>query len=193
MSFSQLSRRLILRWLLAGVLVGGTPMLAMGAEAALSGAALPEASVSKGASPSSARAEAAVPDVALPTATLPEVTVWRSPSCGCCGDWIAHMRAAGFSVRDVVQPAMHQVKTRLGVPARYASCHTATVGQYLLEGHVPASDVKRLLAEAPEGRGLLVPGMPIGSPGMEVPGRANDAYDVLLLDDTGGVSVFASH
>lgn len=137
---------------------------------------------------------AAAPTLAETGATaLPEVTTWRSPTCGCCSDWIAHMREAGFTVHDIVEPAMHDVKIKLGVPARFASCHTATVGDYLLEGHVPAEDVKRLLSEAPQARGLLVPGMPIGSPGMEIPGRANDAYDVLLLDDTGGVSVFASH
>jgi len=130
---------------------------------------------------------------AVQAETLPEVEVWRSPSCGCCGAWIAHMREEGFTVKDHVTQEMHDVKVGLGVPAAYASCHTATVGGYLLEGHVPADDVKRLLAEKPDaGRGLLVPGMPVGSPGMEMPGRS-DPYDVLLLKEDGRVSVFEHH
>lgn len=113
----------------------------------------------------------------------PEVVVWRDPNCGCCGAWVDHMRAAGFVVTVNETSDMGPVKQRLGVPAALGSCHTATVGDYVLEGHVPAGAVTRLLAERPRAAGLSVPGMPIGSPGMEVPGMADDEYDVVLFGD----------
>jgi len=110
------------------------------------------------------------------------VEVWKDPSCGCCQDWIEHMQANGFTVttHDTGNTA---VRARLGLPQRLGSCHTALVGGYLLEGHVPAADVKKLLKERPQALGLTVPGMPVGSPGMDGPeykGR-KDAYDVLLV------------
>lgn len=114
--------------------------------------------------------------------TLPGVTVHKDPSCGCCGAWVDHLRNAGFPVTVIETADMRPVKERLGVPARLASCHTAEVDGYVIEGHVPAQAVQRLLAERPAGRGLSVPGMPIGSPGMEVPGVADDEYDVVLFD-----------
>jgi len=117
------------------------------------------------------------------------ILVFRNASCGCCGAWIEHLQAAGFgvSVREVADLA--PVRRQLGLQERYASCHTATVGGYVLEGHVPAADVKRLLVSKPVALGLAVPGMPVGSPGMEV-GDQQEAYDVLLVDRGGHARVF---
>ncbi|WP_349370939.1 DUF411 domain-containing protein [Salinarimonas sp.] len=116
--------------------------------------------------------------------SLPEVVVWKDPDCGCCGAWVDHMRAAGFSLTVNETSDMGPVKQRLGVPQMLGSCHTATVDGYVLEGHVPAEAVKRLLAERPQAHGLSVPGMPIGSPGMEVPGVADEEYDVVLFGES---------
>jgi hypothetical protein len=122
---------------------------------------------------------------------LPLLTVWRDPHCGCCGAWVAHMRAAGFPVQDNIVPSPAPARRMLGIPADLLSCHAAQVGGFALEGHVPAAAVKRLLAERPVGvRGLAVPGMPIGSPGMEVPGQAPDTYDVIAFDRGQGRSTF---
>lgn len=120
---------------------------------------------------------------------LPEVAVTKEPSCGCCEKWVTHMREAGFTVK-VTEGPVNIVKARLGVPRDLASCHTAQVGGYLVEGHVPAGSVKRLLTEKPEGTCLAVPGMPVGSPGMEVEGREPDTYAVVLFGP-GGRSTFA--
>ena len=121
----------------------------------------------------------------------PLVEVWKSPTCGCCKDWIAHMQANGFRVQthDTGNTA---ARARLGIAERFGSCHTARVGGYAIEGHVPASDVHRLLKERPAAIGLAVPGMPIGSPGMDGPeyGGRKDAYDVLLLRRDGSASVY---
>ncbi|WP_294636248.1 DUF411 domain-containing protein [uncultured Aquabacterium sp.] len=125
-------------------------------------------------------------------AGLPEVEVFKNPSCGCCGAWVDHMKAAGFSVKVVEVPDTGPVRQRLGMPERFGSCHTATVGGYTLEGHVPADEVKRLLKTRPRAVGLAVPGMPIGSPGMEM-GPRLDPYKVLLVDRTGQATVFASY
>lgn len=115
---------------------------------------------------------------------LPRIKVMKDPSCGCCSAWADHLRAAGFAV-DVEDTAeMNRIKARLGVPQDLASCHTAEVGGYVIEGHVPAAQIKRLLAERPEAKGLAVPGMPVGSPGMEVNGR-NDPYEVVLFGPKG--------
>lgn len=123
---------------------------------------------------------------------LPLVVVNRSPSCSCCMNWVAHMREAGFTV-DVRNIAdMGAVKDRLGVPDTMRSCHTAEVGGYFVEGHVPADDIKRLLAERPDAEGLAVPGMPMGSPGMEHPAGHAQPYDVMLVGDDGS-SVHSSH
>jgi len=119
--------------------------------------------------------------------------VHKSPYCGCCELWIEHMREAGFAVEARNVSDVHSIKERLGVPAAKASCHTAQIGGYFIEGHVPAADVKRLLAERPEARGLTVPGMPKGSPGMEVPGGAVDPYTVELVGKDGSTTPFATH
>jgi hypothetical protein len=140
-----------------------------------------------------ASAALAAPLAAL-SQTKPLVEVWKSPSCGCCKDWVAHLEANGFAakVNDVGNTGM---RGRLGIPAALGSCHTALVGGYAIEGHVPARDIQRLLAERPPAVGLAVPGMPIGSPGMDGPeyGDRRDRYDVLLLRKDGSTVVFASH
>lgn len=138
-------------------------------------------------------------DVATPRqaahATLPgdslTVTVYKSPTCGCCNAWVDHMREAGFTVNAIDTNDVDSIKRQHGVTRDLGSCHTALVGGYVLEGHVPASDVKRLLAERPKVTGLAVPGMPMGSPGME--GMYRDKYDVVAFDAGGGRSVFASY
>lgn len=121
---------------------------------------------------------------------LPPVTVSKDPNCGCCGAWVDHLRVAGFavSVRDTGE--LPAIKRRLGVPGELASCHTAEAGGYVIEGHVPAAAVKRLLAERPAATGLSVPGMPVGSPGME--GGTSETYDVVLFGKQGR-SVFARY
>nr|WP_246434822.1 DUF411 domain-containing protein [Quisquiliibacterium transsilvanicum] len=123
-----------------------------------------------------------------------QIDVWKSPSCGCCKDWIAHMEAAGFRVA-VHESGNAAMRERLGIPLELGSCHTARVAGYALEGHVPAADVRRLLRDRPQAVGLAVPGMPIGSPGMDGPeyGGRRDPYDVLLVAKGGGTRVFASH
>ncbi|MGH8613346.1 MAG: DUF411 domain-containing protein [Gammaproteobacteria bacterium] len=120
-----------------------------------------------------------------------EVTVYKSPTCGCCTKWVKHMEASGFTVdaRDV--PDVNPYKQNLGLPLGLGSCHTAVVDGYLIEGHVPAEDIRRLLQEQIEAKGLAVPGMPMGSPGMEGPRK--DRYEVLLIDKEGQTSVYARH
>ena len=122
---------------------------------------------------------------AVDASALPKMVVSKDPSCGCCGAWVEHVRAAGFVVEVVETGDLDAVKARLGVPSNLASCHTAEVGGYVIEGHVPAVAIRRLLDEKPSARGLAVPGMPVGSPGMEVPGSAPDTYDVVLFGPLG--------
>ena len=119
--------------------------------------------------------------------------VHKTPTCGCCGDWVEHMEQAGFDVTVYEVNDLSPIKEAVGLPFGLGSCHTAEIGGYFVEGHVPAADVKRLLAERPEARGLTVPGMPLGSPGMEVPSGRQDAYDVLLVHPDGSTNVYASH
>ena len=131
--------------------------------------------------------------VAAPAPAGTAVTVYKDPNCGCCAKWVDHMGAAGFraTVKDTAD--MDAVKKRLGVPANLQSCHTAVVGDYVVEGHVPAGDVQRLLREKPAVRGIAVPGMPTGSPGMEVPGRHADRYEVVAFARGGSTRTFARH
>ncbi|HZH09843.1 MAG TPA: DUF411 domain-containing protein [Microvirga sp.] len=117
--------------------------------------------------------------------TLPRMVVTKDPNCGCCGAWVDHVRAAGFTVEVVESPEINRVKARLGVPQDLASCHTATIGSYVIEGHVPAESIKRLLAEKPAATGLAVPGMPVGSPGMDVSGMEPETFDVVLFGPSG--------
>lgn len=121
---------------------------------------------------------------------LPRVLVHRSPTCGCCKNWVGHLRGAGFAVDVIDEADIASVKTRLRVPASLASCHTAEVGGYVVEGHAPASSIKKLLDEKPKAIGLAVPGMPMGSPGMEMGGAA-EVYEVLLFDADGGQRSYA--
>jgi hypothetical protein len=116
---------------------------------------------------------------------LPKVTVTKDPSCGCCSGWVDHLKQAGFPIEIVETAEISRVKARLGVPRALASCHTAEVGGYVIEGHVPAGSIKRLLDEKPQAAGLAVPGMPVGSPGMEVEGMEPDTYEVVLFGPAG--------
>lgn len=122
------------------------------------------------------------------------VEMWKDPSCGCCQDWVDHMEANGFTFT-VHETGNTGVRARLGMPQKLGSCHTAIVGGYVLEGHVPASDVRKLLQLKPKALGLAVPGMPVGSPGMDgaVYGGRRDPYDVLLVARDGGTRVFSSY
>jgi hypothetical protein len=122
--------------------------------------------------------------------SLPKITVAKDPTCSCCAGWTEHVRAAGFSVEVVETNELNRVKVRLGVPSNLAACHTAEVDGYVIEGHVPASTIKRLLAERPAVKGLAVRGMPIGSPGMEVEGTQPETYDVIAFGP-GGQSPYA--
>jgi hypothetical protein len=130
--------------------------------------------------------------VAAATAARPEVTVYKSPTCGCCAEWVAHLRRQGFRVKTEDVTDLQPVKTRHGVPAALQSCHTALVDGYVVEGHVPADLVDRLLRERPKVAGIAVPGMPVGSPGMEVPGRPAERYQVVTFDRGGQTGVFAT-
>ena len=127
-------------------------------------------------------------------ASLGQMEVFKSPTCGCCSAWVEHMTRAGFDAvaRDVDQETLWTMKERAGVTPELSSCHTAFIDGYFIEGHVPASDVQRLLSERPDALGLTVPGMPIGSPGMEM-GNQRDAYDTLLVLRDGSTEVFERH
>ncbi len=115
----------------------------------------------------------------------PKITVTKDPNCGCCNGWVEHLRSAGFAAETVDSSALNRVKAKLGVPRDLASCHTAEVDGYVIEGHVPASAIRRLLAERPHAKGLAVPDMPIGSPGMEVDGSPPEEYTVFLFGEFG--------
>ena len=121
---------------------------------------------------------------------LPAVSVWKDRDCACCGGWVAHMRAAGFSTVVNETDDMAAIKQRFGIPGALQSCHTAIVDRYVLEGHVPAEDVRRLLVERPEAAGLSVPGMPASAPGMDIPGQP---YHVVLFGPAIGHRTFAQH
>jgi hypothetical protein len=122
---------------------------------------------------------------------LPQVTVYKTPTCGCCKLWVDHLEDAGFKVRALDLPDLTSTKQRLGVPRQLTSCHTAVVDGYVVEGHVPADVVKQMLGERPDVTGIAVPGMPIGSPGMEVEGRPAEPYEVIAFDQAGGQQVYA--
>jgi hypothetical protein len=130
---------------------------------------------------------------AAPTAAA-LVEVWKDPGCGCCKDWVRHLEANGLRTRlhDTGNTAM---RARLGIDQRYGSCHTALVDGYAIEGHVPAREIERLLRERPKAVGLAVPGMPVGSPGMDGPeyGGRRDPYDVLLLRQDGSAATYQSY
>lgn len=122
------------------------------------------------------------------------VTVYKDPTCGCCAKWVEHLQQQGFVATVTEVANVDDVKTKNHVPQQARSCHTALVRGYVIEGHVPAADIQRLLKERPAGVvGLAVPGMPIGSPGMEVPGMKAQPFNVVAFDKDGGTTVFAAH
>jgi len=135
----------------------------------------------------------AIPAVGWAIAS-PQVEVWKDPSCGCCKDWVSHLEKAGFTVK-VNANGNDVVRERLGMPRQMGSCHTALVGGYAIEGHVPAKEIKRLLKEKPVAIGLSVPGMPVGSPGMDgsVYNGRKDPYDVLLVLKDGNSQIYQSY
>jgi len=125
-------------------------------------------------------------------AAQPKITVIKDPNCGCCTAWATHLRETGFDVTLIDNPQINRVKAKLGVPSALASCHTAETDGYVIEGHVPADAIHRLLRDRPKVRGLAVPGMPIGSPGMEVEGTPPETYSVIAFGP-GGQFVFARY
>lgn len=141
-----------------------------------------------------ASAGIALPLATWATAAKPQIEVWKDAGCGCCKDWIAHLEANGFAVK-AHDGGNTDARKRWGMPSQFGSCHTARIADYTLEGHVPAADVKRLLRDKPKAIGLSVPGMPIGSPGMDGPqyGSRHDAYDVLLVNLDGSSRVFQNY
>lgn len=124
----------------------------------------------------------------------PKVTVYKTPTCGCCTAWVEYIENAGFRVEahDVQQAELNALKQEQGMEWNLASCHTAFVDGYVVEGHVPATEIRRLLDERPDVAGITVPGMPVGSPGMEI-GDRQDPYDVLTFDGEGNTAIFASY
>jgi hypothetical protein len=127
----------------------------------------------------------------------PMIEVWKTPTCGCCKDWIKHLEANGFAVKfhDVSNAVKNDYRRRVGLADKFGSCHTALVGGYVIEGHVPAREIQRLLKDKPRALGLAVPGMPVGSPGMDGPeyDGLKDPYDVLLVQRNGDAAVFQSY
>ena len=139
----------------------------------------------------------ATPEAAPAPAAMPSagrvVRVSRDPGCSCCEKWVEHLQQAGYTVQLRDEPDMVALKRQLGIPANKASCHTAVIDGYVFEGHVPAEDIERFLSEKPKARGLLVPGMPMGSPGMEMPGMQPAAYTVERLEADGSTTPYAQH
>jgi hypothetical protein len=126
--------------------------------------------------------------------SVKKIDVWKDPSCGCCKDWVAHLERNGFKAT-IIETGNSAKRAQLGLAERFGSCHTAVIDGYVIEGHVPATDIQRLLKEKPEALGLAVPGMPIGSPGMDGVAYAGrkDPFDVLLVKKDGSSQVFKSY
>ena len=124
-------------------------------------------------------------------ATAEEIMVYKSPTCGCCKKWVKHLESKGFEVKTKNMRDVKPIKNKFGVQAKFQSCHTAKIGKYFIEGHVPAKDIKRLLKEKPDIKGLSVPGMPMGSPGME--GHRKDKYNVVAIDKNNKPSIYSSY
>ncbi len=192
----------LLKHLTAGAFLAGSSALLVACGAAPSAASASDrlatvaASSPSPAPPATATAPASATASTALAATqghLPLIRVHKSPSCGCCGVWVDHVRAAGFPVEVHDTDDMETVKDRLGVPGPMMSCHTAEVDGYFVEGHVPAGDIKRLIAEKPKARGIAVPGMPLGSPGMEMPDGRTQPYEVALVGGDGSSETFSRH
>jgi hypothetical protein len=130
---------------------------------------------------------------AVRAAKAPRIVVHKSESCGCCKLWVSHLAKAGFEVQVINADNLNAVKERVGIPPALGSCHTGEVEGYFIEGHVPVADIQRLLRERPAAKGLTVPRMPIGSPGMEVPSGEVEPYDVLLVAKDGSTTVYSHH
>lgn len=143
--------------------------------------------------PATAVAPAPVAETAPSESLLPTLVVHKSPTCGCCSAWIEHVEKAGYPVEVVNEEDLNPLKLALGVPPGKGSCHTAIVGDYFIEGHVPVEDVARLLMERPDARGLTVPGMLVGSPGMEVPSGEVQPYTVYLVNKDGSTTPFSEY
>jgi hypothetical protein len=173
----------------AAVVVGAGIVVATSRDRATS--AEPATALAAGTAGSVATTSASLAPVADP-AQASTVVVYKSPTCGCCGSWVDHLRAEGFTVEVHDRDDLSEIKRASGVTDNLASCHTAQVGGYVVEGHVPAGDIRRLLRERPPIAGIAVPGMPVGSPGMEV-GDRRDRYDVVAFARDGRTSVFARH
>lgn len=122
----------------------------------------------------------------------PFVVVYKNPSCGCCSKWVKHLQVNGFMVEVHDVPDVSVIRDKVGIPAALGSCHTAMVNGYVIEGHVPAADIRKLLTERPTARGLVVTGMPVGSPGMEE-GSTKESYPVLLLNTDGSQRVYSQY
>lgn len=124
---------------------------------------------------------------------VPQMTVYKDPNCGCCGAWVDHVKRAGIKATVIESTAMDAVKKQFGVPDALTSCHTAEIGGYVIEGHVPAAEILRLLSERPAARGLAVADMPTNSPGMEVKGAPDDQYDVMLFSTNSVAQRYATY
>jgi len=124
-------------------------------------------------------------------AVAEEVMVYKSPTCGCCTKWVKHLEDKGFDVKTQDMSDVRPIKSKYGVQGKFQSCHTAKIGKYFIEGHVPAKDIKRLLKENPDIKGLSVPGMPMGSPGME--GHRSDKYNVLAIDRNNKATIYSQY
>ncbi len=138
-----------------------------------------------------------LPLLARSAGAKPVIEVWKTSTCGCCKDWIRHLQSQGFEVQahDISDAAKREQRTRLGLADKFGACHTALVGGYVVEGHVPAREIHRLLKERPRALGIVVPGMPVGSPGMDGPeyGGLKDPYAVLLVQRDGKSSIYQSY
>ena len=173
-------------------------LLALLASLALSACAQPSAPITATATVASVPAMPATgfaqtATAATAPASLPLVQVYKSPTCGCCTAWVEHMQQAGFPVQVHETDRLDEVQRQLGVPYAKGSCHTARVDGYVIEGHVPPAEVQRLLAQRPDARGLVLPGMPAGSPGMEMPDGYVQPYTVELVAHDGSTSAWSQH
>jgi hypothetical protein len=189
------SRKAVVRIVVAVVVIASLTVTVLGilgsnARASNLIAALPDKSaVNTELVPATKRVQ---PDLTSLAAAVPAMVVYRTPECSCCGGWITHLKAEGFKVKDFSTTDIEAVKQKYDVPDVLTSCHTAIVAGYIIEGHVPASDIKRLLREQPLIAGLSVPQMPIGTPGMEM-GNQKDSFSVQSFDHNGKVKVFSDY
>jgi len=175
------------------VTISAVSAMALGATILAAQSQQPATKTNPFARPAQRPARAAAQQPAATQSAANRMVVYKSPTCGCCGNWVTHARNAGFQV-DVHDVAdVSEIKRTAGVPTDAQSCHTTQVGGYFVEGHVPVDDIRRMLAERPAIRGIAAPGMPAGSPGMEVPGGRRDAYQVIAVRRDGTTFVWASH